>query len=392
MSDKTFPFSPKSPAQAASDPSVGFSSPAGDTPHRMRTRALRVGSVPIGGGHPVAVQSMTNTDTRDAEATLAQISRLADAGCEIVRVAVPDEIAAGALKTLVGRSPLPLIADIHFDYRLALAALEAGVPGLRINPGNIRVTGGGEAHLDELVDAAKAHHAVIRVGVNSGSVEKEVLERFGGPTPAALVESALRHVRLLERRGFYDIKVSLKSSSVTGTVQAYRLMAACADYPLHIGVTEAGTLMRGAIKSAVGLGVLLFDGIGDTLRVSLTADPVREVAVAWEILRAAGLRRRGPEIVSCPTCGRTEIDLIGLAERVEEHLQGCAADLKIAVMGCVVNGPGEAREADLGVAGGRDKGVIFRKGQVVRTVRGQDALLAVFLEELDKLLQQSPKR
>lgn len=381
--DKSFPC----------QPGTGFPPPVlpdHGAPHRARTRTLRLGPLFIGGGHPVAVQSMTNTDTRDVEATLSQIHRLADAGCELVRVAVPDETAARALKALNDRSPLPLVADIHFDYRLALAALEAGLPGLRINPGNIHVaeSGEGRAHLDELADAAKARHAVIRVGVNSGSVEKDLLERFGGPTPQALVESALRHVRLLEKRGFHDIKVSLKSSSVPGTIQACRLMAARADYPLHIGVTEAGTPMRGTVKSAVGLGVLLFEGIGDTLRVSLTADPVREVAVAWEILRAVGLRSRGPEIVSCPTCGRTEIDLISLAEKVEEHLQGCAMDLKIAVMGCVVNGPGEAREADLGLAGGRDKGVIFRKGEVLRTVRGQDALLAAFLEELDNLLQQ----
>lgn len=381
------PPSPLQPGAAAPAP---LSSSGGGTPHRARTRVVQVGPLTIGGGHPVVVQSMTNTDTRDVEATLDQLRRLADAGCELARVAVPDETAARALKPLAERSPLPLVADIHFDYRLALAALEAGLPGLRINPGNIRMASSGEgrAHLDDLTDAAKAHHAVIRVGVNSGSVEKDLLERFGGPTPQALVESALRHVRLLEERGFYDIKVSLKSSSVPGTIQAYRLMAACADYPLHIGVTEAGTLLRGTVKSSVGLGVLLFEGIGDTLRVSLTADPVREVAVAWEILRAVGLRDRGPEIISCPTCGRTEIDLIGLAEKVEEHLQGCATPLKIAVMGCVVNGPGEAREADLGLAGGRDKGVIFRKGEVLRTVRGQDALLAAFLEELDKLLQQ----
>lgn len=360
---------------------------AAPSAHRARTRVLRLGPVSIGGGHPVIVQSMTNTDTRDVEATLEQIGRLARAGCEIVRVAVPDEAAARVLKTLVDRSPLPLVADIHFDHRLALAALEAGMPGLRINPGNIRMRGeGGQTRLDAVVDAAKAHNAVIRVGVNSGSVERDLLRRFGGPTPEALVESALRHVQLLEERGFGDIKVSLKSSSVAGTVEACRLMAARADYPLHIGVTEAGTLMRGTVKSAVGLGVLLFEGIGDTLRVSLTADPVREVAVAWEILRAAGLRGRGPEIVSCPTCGRTEIDLISLAESVEEHLQDCTADLKIAVMGCVVNGPGEAREADLGLAGGRDKGVIFRRGEVVRTARGQDSLLAAFLEELDTLL------
>lgn len=347
----------------------------------------------MGGGAPVVVQSMTNTDTRDVDATLEQIRRLADAGCELVRVAVPDAAAARALKTLVDRSPLPLVADIHFDYRLALAALEAGVPALRINPGNIRaMEKDGAARLDELTDAARARGSVIRIGVNSGSVERDLLEKFGGPGPQALVESALRHVRLLEDRGFFDIAISLKSSSVTDTVRACRLMAGCADYPLHIGVTEAGTLMRGTVKSAAGLGILLFEGIGDTLRVSLTADPVHEVAVAWEILRATGLRRRGPEMISCPTCGRTEIDLIGLARRVEEHLEAhphaAEADIRIAVMGCVVNGPGEAREADLGLAGGRDRGVIFRKGEVLRGLRGQEALLASFLEELDKLIEE----
>ncbi len=356
--------------------------------HRDHTRVLKLGPLTLGGGHPVLVQSMTNTDTRDADATLRQLRALADAGCEIARLAVPDDAAAAALRFINERSPLPLVADIHFDHRLAVAALEAGLPALRINPGNI----GGKRHVDILADAARSHHAVIRVGVNSGSVEKELLARFGGPTPEALVESALGHVRLLEDRGFYDIKVSLKSSSVADCVAAYRLMAERCDYPLHIGVTEAGTLMRGTVKSAVGLGVLLFDGIGDTLRVSLTADPVKEVAVAWEILRAAGLRSRGPEIVSCPTCGRTEIDLIALASAVEDHVQSSPAarraDLRLAVMGCVVNGPGEAREADLGLAGGRDRGVIFRKGEVLRSVRGQDALLAAFLEELDRLLAE----
>ena len=357
-----------------------------NAPHRSRTRQLSIGDVRIGGGAPVVVQSMTNTDTRDAEATLEQIRRLHAAGCEIVRLAVPDEKAAAALKTIAASSPVPLVADIHFDYRLALAALDAGLRGLRINPGNI----GGEKPVDNLAAAAKACGAVIRVGVNSGSAEKDLLERYGGPTPEALVESALSHVHMLEKRGFYDIKVSLKSSSVADTIAAYRLMAARADYPLHLGVTEAGTPMRGTVKSAVGLGLLLFEGIGDTIRVSLTADPVREAAVAWEILRATGLRSRGPEIVSCPTCGRTEIDLIGMAERVEEYVQShphaAKSHLKIAVMGCVVNGPGEAREADIGLAGGRDKGVIFRKGEILRSVNGQEALLAAFLEELDKLL------
>ena len=357
--------------------------------HRNKTRRLNLGGVPIGGGAPVVVQSMTNTDTRNVEATLAQITRLHSAGCEIVRLAVPDEKAAYALKSIIAHSPVPLVADIHFDYRLAVAALDAGIRGLRINPGNI----GGSKPVDCVAAAAKANGAIIRVGVNSGSVEKELLERFAGPTPEALVESALRHVRMLEARGFEDIKISLKSSSVPNTVAAYRLMAARTQYPLHIGVTEAGTPMRGTVKSALGLGILLFEGIGDTLRVSLTADPVQEVAVAWEILRAAGIRSRGPEIISCPTCGRTEINLISMAERIEAHLQchpnASNSHLKLAVMGCVVNGPGEAREADLGLAGGRDRGVLFRKGHILRSVQGQEALLAAFFEELDHLLSQN---
>lgn len=355
-------------------------------PHRSRTRGLRIGSVCIGGGAPVAVQSMTNTDTRDAYATLSQIRRLHAAGCEIVRLAVPDERAAAALKTIAAASPVPLIADIHFNHRLAIAALDAGLQGLRINPGNI----GGEKALNNVAAAAKACGAVIRVGVNSGSVEKELLERYGGPTPKALAESALSHALMLEKHGFYNIKVSLKSSSTADTIAACRIMAESADYPLHLGVTEAGTAMRGTVKSAVGLGVLLFDGIGDTIRVSLTADPVQEVAVAWEILRAAGLRQRGPEIISCPTCGRTEINLMDIAQKVEEYVQlhpyAAKSAIKIAVMGCVVNGPGEAKEADIGLAGGRDKGVIFRKGKVLCSVSGQDALLAAFLEEIGKLL------
>lgn len=351
---------------------------------RRKTRSLRLGGLSIGGDAPVVVQSMTNTDTRDVAATLAQIAALARRGCEIVRLAVPDEKAAAALRAIREASPVPLIADIHFDYRLALAALEAGLEGLRINPGNI----GPRAHVDAVVDAAKARGAVIRVGVNSGSVEKGLLDKYGGPCPRALVESALGHVRMLEARGFYDTKISLKSSSVTDTLEAYRLLATLCDYPLHIGITEAGGLLRGTVKSAVGLGILLHEGIGDTLRVSLTADPVEEVTVAYEILRALGLRRRGPEIISCPTCGRTEIDLFGLARAVEERLAESTADIRVAVMGCVVNGPGEAREADLGLAGGRDKGIIFRKGQVIRSVRGQDALLAAFLEELQLLIKE----
>ena len=349
---------------------------------RKQTQQLKLGSVRIGGGAPIAVQSMTNTDTRDVEATLGQIKRLHDAGCEIVRVAVPDETAARALRAIHDASPIPVIADIHFDYRLALMALEAGLEGLRINPGNI----GERKNVEMVVDAAKARGAVIRVGVNSGSVEKRLLEQYGGPTPQAMVESALGHVRILEEHGFYDTKISIKSSSVLNTIECYRLLSQRCDYPLHLGVTEAGGVLRGAIKSSVGMGVLLSEGIGDTLRVSLTAAPEEEMTVAWELLRALGLRQRGPEIISCPTCGRTEIDLIGLAQEVERRLRTENAPIKVAVMGCVVNGPGEAREADLGMAGGRDKGIIFRKGEVIRSVRGQEALLAAFMEELDKLL------
>ena len=349
---------------------------------RKQTRQLKLGSVRIGGGAPIVVQSMTNTDTRDVEATLGQIKRLHDAGCEIVRVAVPDETAARALRVIHDASPIPVIADIHFDYRLALMALEAGLEGLRINPGNI----GERKNVEMVVDAAKARGAVIRVGVNSGSVEKRLLEQYGGPTPQAMVESALGHVRILEEHGFYDTKISIKSSSVLNTIECYRLLSQRCDYPLHLGVTEAGGVLRGSIKSSVGMGVLLSEGIGDTLRVSLTAAPEEEMTVAWELLRALGLRQRGPEIISCPTCGRTEIDLIGLAQEVERRLRTENAPIKVAVMGCVVNGPGEAREADLGMAGGRDKGIIFRKGEVIRSVRGQEALLAAFMEELDKLL------
>ena len=349
---------------------------------RKQTRQLKLGSVRIGGGAPIVVQSMTNTDTRDVEATLGQIKRLHDAGCEIVRVAVPDETAARAMRAIHDASPIPVIADIHFDYRLALIALEAGLEGLRINPGNI----GERKNVEMVVDAAKAQGAVIRVGVNSGSVEKRLLEQYGGPTPQAMVESALGHVRILEEHGFYDTKISIKSSSVLNTIECYRLLSQRCDYPLHLGVTEAGGVLRGAIKSSVGMGVLLSEGIGDTLRVSLTAAPEEEMTVAWELLRALGLRQRGPEIISCPTCGRTEIDLIGLAQEVERRLRTENAPIKVAVMGCVVNGPGEAREADLGMAGGRDKGIIFRKGEVIRSVRGQETLLAAFMEELDKLL------
>jgi (E)-4-hydroxy-3-methylbut-2-enyl-diphosphate synthase len=354
---------------------------------RKQTRTVHVGGVGIGGDNPVRVQSMCNTDTRDAAATLAQIGRLAEAGCEIVRLAVPDDKAAEVLPAIREGSPVPLIADIHFDHRLALAALDAGIEGLRINPGNI----GGEAKVDAVVRAAAERSAPIRIGVNGGSLEKDLLHKFGGPTPEAMVESGLRHVAMLEARGFHDIKISLKTSSVLTTVAAYRLMAQKVDYPLHIGVTEAGTLVRGAVKSAVGLGILLSEGIGDTLRVSLTHDPVAEIGVAYEILRSLGLRERGPEIVSCPTCGRTEIDLITLAEKVEDALRGVEEVFTVAVMGCVVNGPGEAREADIGIAGGRGLGIIFRKGEVVRKVHGDDNLLPEFMKEIEAFLAERRK-
>ena len=349
---------------------------------RRATRVLHLGRLAIGGGHPVMVQSMTNTDTRDVDATLAQIEGLNAAGCEAVRLAVPDDEAARAFGRIVGQCALPLIADIHFDSRLAIACLEAGAQGLRINPGNI----GGPNKVHAVIDAAKSANAVLRIGVNSGSLEKDLLAKHGGPTPEAMVESAMSHVRLFEERAFSRIKISVKSSSVLETIAAYRLLAACCDYPLHIGVTEAGTLARGAVKSAVGLGILLWEGIGDTLRVSLTGDPVQELTVAWELLRCLGLRERGPDIIACPTCGRTEIDLPALAHAVEARVADETACIKIAVMGCAVNGPGEAREADIGLAGGRDKGCIFRKGRIVRSVRGQEALLSAFMEELENVL------
>jgi (E)-4-hydroxy-3-methylbut-2-enyl-diphosphate synthase len=347
---------------------------------RDQTRRIKLGAVPIGGGAPVAVQSMTNTDTREAAATLAQIERLAAAGCEIVRCAVPDMEAARAFRPITSLSPLPVVADIHFDAGLAVAAVEHGAAALRINPGNI----GGENAVDRVVDAAKAHHAPIRVGANSGSLPKDLLAAHGGPTPEAIVQAALGHVRLLEQRGFSDIKVSLKSSSVLDTIAACRRFAEVSGYPQHLGITEAGGLLAGAVKSAVGIGCLLLEGIGDTLRVSLTADPVREVEAAWHLLRACGLRRRGVEIISCPTCGRTEIDLIGLLEAAEVELALIQAPLTVAIMGCVVNGPGEASHADVGVAGGRGQGVVFARGKVVKKVPESD-LLAALMEEVRRV-------
>ncbi len=349
---------------------------------RKTTRQIFVGSVGIGADNPVRVQSMTNTDTRDSDRTLEQIIDLDASGCEIVRVAIPDKQAVYSLKRIVQDSPVPVIADIHFDHRLALGSIEAGVHGLRLNPGNI----GSGKRVSQVVDAARSAGTPIRIGVNSGSIDKKLLKKYGGPTPEAMVESALEHIHILEDRNFELIKVSLKSSSVSGTVSAYKLLSEKCDYPLHIGITEAGTPMRGAVKSGVGLGILLYEGLGDTLRVSLTGDPVDEMPVAWEILRSLGLRQRGPEIISCPTCGRTEIDLVSMAIAVEKRLKGVEKVFTVAVMGCVVNGPGEAREADIGLAGGRDCGIIFKKGEVVRKVRGK-SLLPEFMLELEEFLR-----
>ncbi len=346
---------------------------------RQKTRQICVGNVRVGGGAHVAVQSMTNTYTQDVAATVAQIYRLEDAGCEIIRVAVPDMDAALAIKKIKEKIHIPLIADIHFDHRLAIAACEAGADGLRINPGNI-----GEQHnVEKVVAAAKAGGIPIRVGVNAGSLEKDLLKRLG-PTPEAMAESAMSNIRLLEKLGFSDIKISLKASDVSRTVQAYRLVSSMTDVPLHVGVTEAGGLYAGITKSALGIGMLLSEGLGDTIRVSLTRDPVEEVRVGWEILRSLGLRQRGPEIISCPTCGRCRINLFEIAERVEEALLTCPLTIKVAIMGCVVNGPGEAREADLGIAGGDGVGILFRKGEVVKKVP-QEMLVDVLLQEIKNL-------
>lgn len=331
---------------------------------RRQSRPVWVGSVQVGGGAPVVVQSMTKTDTRDVAATVAQIEELASWGCELVRVAVPDAEAAAALKSIKARSPLPVVADIHFDYRLALAALAAGVDGLRLNPGNI----GGVEKVRQVVKEAKERGVPIRIGVNAGSLERRLLEKHGGVTAAALVESALTHVRLLEDMDFRAIKISVKAADVLLTVEAYRQLAQAVDYPLHVGVTEAGTLRAGLIRSAIGIGILLAEGIGDTIRVSLSAPPRYEVWAAWEILKALGLRRRGIELISCPTCGRCRIDLMAIANEVEERLQRVTVPLKVAVMGCEVNGPGEAREADVGIAGGKGVGLLFARGKPLRRV------------------------
>ena len=351
---------------------------------RYETRQLYVGKVPIGGGAPVVIQSMTNTQTADTEKTLEQIHRLAVAGCEIVRVAIPDKEAAESIAALKERSPLPLIADIHFDHRLALICLEQGIDGLRLNPGNI----GGDENVRKVALEAKKRGVPIRIGVNAGSLEKDILEAHGGhPTAAGMVESALRHIALLEAQDFFDIKVSLKAQNVPLTLEAYRMLAERVNYPLHLGITESGTVTSGVIRSAVGIGALLAEGLGDTLRVSLTGPPEEEIAVAKEILKVLELREGGPTLVSCPTCGRCQIDLYPIAKQVEERLKGITRPIKVAVMGCVVNGPGEAREADIGIAGGKGMGLVFRKGEIIRTVP-EDQLVAELFREIDALLEE----
>ena len=344
------------------------------------TRQIMVGNVPIGGGAPVAIQSMLNTKTTDVEGSLRQIKQLASAGCQIARLAVPNREAARGFAEICKESPLPLVADIHFDYQLAIAAAEGGASKIRINPGNI----GGEDRVKAVVDVCKEKHIPIRIGVNGGSLDKTLLEKYGHPTPEALVESAFQHLELLEKQGFYDTCVSMKSSNVPNMVAAARLFRSKCDYPLHIGVTETGPVRQGLIKSAMGIGALLLDGIGDTLRVSLTDDPVEEVYAAKDILKAAGLRKEGVDIISCPTCGRTRIDLIGLVNQVDAALKDCQKPITVAVMGCIVNGPGEAREADIGIAGGDGWGMIFEKGVQVDRLP-YDQLLPALLERIETM-------
>lgn len=348
---------------------------------RERTRRVMVGSVPLGGGSPVVVQSMTCTPTVDADATLAQVNALVDAGCDLVRVTVPSREALGPFERICLESPVPIVADIHFDYRLAIGAVRAGAAKLRINPGNI----GDWERVDAVIDAAGEAGAAIRIGVNAGSLDKRIAERDGLTQPEKLVASSLEFVEHFEKRGFDEIVLSAKAHSVPTTIETYRALSRELPHvPLHLGVTEAGTVQQGTIKSAVGLGVLLAEGIGDTMRVSLTADPVEEPPVCWGILQSLGLRRRGPELVSCPTCGRTQVDLIGLAEEVAERLKGCSKPISVAVMGCVVNGPGEASDADVGVACGRGVGMVFRHGEVIRKV-SEDQIVDALMEEIDRL-------
>ena len=348
------------------------------------TRQINVRNIKIGGGAPVSIQSMTNTPTEDVERTAAQIKQLQDAGCEIVRIAVPNMKAAQTIADIRKLTDMPLVADIHFDHRLALKAVENGIDKIRINPGNI----GDEGKVREVADACREKGIPIRIGVNAGSLEKRLLEKYGGPTAEAMVESAFDHIALLENNGFYDICVSLKASSVPLTMAAYRLMSERSEYPLHLGVTEAGTEEMGVVKSAMGIGGLLCMGIGDTLRVSLSEDPVKEIAAAKRILTAAGLRRFGPEVISCPTCGRTKIDLFGLAKDVQKRLEGYTEPITVAVMGCVVNGPGEASHADVGIAGGDGVGAVFAGGKLLRTVP-QEALADELMIEIHRIIGET---
>lgn len=347
---------------------------------RRITKKVKVGNLYIGGDAPISIQSMTNTDTRDAEKTLEQIRSLRAAGVDIVRCAVPDMEAAEALKVITSNIDIPIVADIHFDYRLALRAIENGVAKLRVNPGNI----GARWKLEEVAKAAKEKNIPIRVGVNSGSLEKDILNKYGSVKAEALVESALKSIEMLENVNFDDIVVSIKSANVKMMIESYRLFSEKSNYPVHLGVTEAGTPFRGTIKSSVGLGALLSEGIGDTLRVSLTGDPTEEVKVAIEVLKALEIRKGGLEFISCPTCGRTEIDLIGIANTVEKKLAAVNKDIKVAVMGCVVNGPGEAREADIGIAGGKGEGIIFRKGVIVKKCK-EEELVDELMKEIEAL-------
>ena len=339
---------------------------------------MQIGDVEIGGGSPIKIQSMTNTRTENVDATVAQILRLEDAGCEIIRCTVPSLEAAQALAQIKKQIHIPLVADIHFDYKMAIAAIENGADKIRINPGNI----GGPERVRAVVDAAKERNIPIRVGVNSGSLEKELVEKYGGVTAEGIVESALDKVRMIEEQGYRNLVISIKSSDVLMCVKAHELLADQTRYPLHVGITEAGTVLSGSIKSSIGMGLILSQGIGDTIRVSLTGDPVEEIRAAKLILRTLGLRKGGIEVVSCPTCGRTKIDLIGLASRVEKLVEDYPLDIKVAVMGCAVNGPGEAREADIGIAGGQGEGLLIKKGEIVRKVP-EEQLLAVLKEELD---------
>lgn len=347
---------------------------------RKKTRVVKVGNVMIGGNYPVVIQSMCNTDTRDIEKTVKQILELEKAGCQIVRVAVPDMAAAEAVGEIKKRISIPLVADIHFDYKLALKVMDLGIDKVRINPGNI----GEESRIQTVVEKAKQKQIPIRIGVNSGSLEKDLIQKYGGVTPEGLVESALRHVKILEKYQFYDIVVSIKASNVPFSVQAYTLLSEKIDYPIHVGITEAGTVYSGTVKSAVGIGAILLQGIGDTIRVSLTGNPVEEIKAAKEILKSVGMLEQGIELISCPTCGRTQIDLISIANEVEQKCKSLNKKLKVAVMGCVVNGPGEAREADIGIAGGKGEGLLFKKGKIIKKIP-ENELVEQLMREIEMM-------